>query len=193
MPYSIEHFIFLPLFPLIPLYWCMHWENTLCKQPGLIFMDVVYVGLLYNWQNSGEKWRQTLKTPSKPFWLNNRGKNTTHFRCIFSILFTPIQIILFLWLHLRLLKKERLYASVYLWVCMSTLILLAGTMTTQIPLIVLRGSGQIGVDKNASYATMETCLLHSIGSALLSSCGTVQSYRVERHLKQSVDPRVSHT
>lgn len=155
--------------------------------------------LLYNWLNSDEKWRQTLKTPLQPFWLNNRGRNTTHLQCIFSIHntvgFTPLQynIMHLVWLHLRLLKKERLCASVFLWVRMSTLTVLARNQGHSDSPDCTQRSGEIGVDKNVSYATMETCLLHSNGATLLSTCGTVQSYRVERRSKQSVGPWVSQT
>ena len=95
MPYSIERFIFLSLFLLILLYWCIHRESSPCKQAGRILMDAAYVGLLYNWLNRGEKLRQTLKTPLQPLWLNRGGRNTVHSRCIFSVLnaagFLPLQ------------------------------------------------------------------------------------------------------
>lgn len=125
----------------------------LWKLPGLILMDVVYVDLFYNWLNSRSKWRQTPKTPLQPFGLNNRDTNNTHSQCIFSIHDTPdftslqYNIMPFLSLHLRMLKKERLCASVYLSVCMPTFIALARGQGHSDSSDCTQRSGEIGVDK----------------------------------------------
>lgn len=60
----------------------------------------------------------------------------------------------FLLLRLWLLNKESL--CVYLRVCMSTLIVLASSQDHSDTSDCTQRSGEIGVDKNASYVTTET-------------------------------------